>query len=141
MDWLNLYRKEISLALILILILIIIVNVYTNNKIFTDFIEGLWTTSESFASQAGIDGMMVYIGSNDSSKFISQERKAYLIMYSHDQIIANKKFNIIFKNPLTDFLNPFSKQKIIKNIKLKEIDSNNSDDNDETESLVEEIDD
>jgi hypothetical protein len=109
----------IVLALVLVIIIIIIYNVYITNMVCNDLLEGLWTTSETFCAKAGIDGMLIYIGPNENSwDPRSQERKAYLVMYSNDNIIANKKFTMTIQGSILDKLNPFAKQKIYKQVYL-----------------------
>lgn len=127
-----------TFALIVIVIIIILYNVYTNSKIINDQIEGLWIADEDFCNRTQIDGMMLYIGpiesdwsnlSNNKQSHVTlasinpiySERKAYLIMYSNDSIVANKKFNMVIQNSVIDLL-PFIKQNCYKKIQLYDTD-------------------
>lgn len=87
--------------LAIIIVLILVYNIYINNKIFNDFLEGLWESTETFCNDSKIDGMLLYIGPVLSHFWV--KRKAYLIMYANDVVIINKKFNIsnmLMLNPI-----------------------------------------
>lgn len=132
------YGLEIVLALVLIIIIILFYNSYISNKICDDFIEGLWIADDNFCSRSQIDGLMVYIGPSESGwDPRCRERKAYLVMYSNDSVIANKKLNLTFQGSFIDKINPFSKQIFYKKLYLRDPDS----DGDVSEQIEEEIED
>jgi hypothetical protein len=114
------YGIEIIIALILLIIIIVIYNARENKKISNDILEGLWNGDENFCNKSQIDGMMVYIGPIISNGWDPrcQERKAYLIMYANNSIIANKKFNIVLQESFLDKINPFIKSNLYKTIYL-----------------------
>lgn len=135
------YSLEIIIALVLIIIVILFYNVYITNKIYNDLYEGLWIADEDFCSKSQIDGLMIYIGpvykSISGLDPRSQERKSYLIMYSNDSVIANKKINIVLQGSIFDKINPFTKQKMYKRIYLYDSEKDNI--SDQIEEEIEDV--
>lgn len=98
------------LPLIIILFIIIIYSQYKISNIYDNFYEGLWIAPDYFCEKVQIDGMMIYIGPGDN------ERKCYIIMYSGNDVIFDKKINIKFKNKVSNLL---LNQKVYKTIYLE----------------------
>lgn len=97
-------NQYIIASIVLVVILIIMYNAYTIKSAADNLLEGMWVASEEFCNESEIDGMFIYIGPPDSSKW---ERKAYLIMHADNAVITNKKLLINYSNgSIFDYFNP-----------------------------------
>jgi hypothetical protein len=106
----------VIIVLVLILLVIVGVNSYRHKEHFHDYIRGLWVADDEFCNDAGIDGMILYIGENEGNT-----HNAYIIMYSADAIVMEKKISIT-PNELIGARVLFSPI-IEKNIQLEDLDT------------------
>ena len=84
---------NILIATIIVLIIIILYLIKRIYNIYHDLYEGLWVADDDFCTSSQIDGMMIYIGGLNNDNI----RNAYLIMHTDNNIIVNKKIEILFQ--------------------------------------------
>lgn len=101
---------------VLVLLLFVFTLSHANAAIYEDTIQGMWAADPDWAERAGIDGMLLYIGKNESS--FSDVRKGYMILHAGNQVIASKQieFNLGVR------LMPWPSSTITKNITIKDLD-------------------
>jgi hypothetical protein len=85
-------QREGLIALVITLVLVLVaiasVNTYQCGNHLHNHLTGLWIADEKFCNDADIDGMLLYIGECEGRK-----HNAYLIMYSDNAVILEKKFS------------------------------------------------
>jgi hypothetical protein len=97
----------VAVVVVLALLLIIYV-ILTRQKcsLYSTGLHGMWNASPDFLEKAEISGMCIYIG-EPYENGLSEKRKAYIIMYMGDTIIANKRIDITVKKGMHN-LSPFA---------------------------------
>lgn len=88
-----------SLAVIIILLIVFIaisiINTQRYNKSITDYLHGLWVSDDDFCAQAGIDGILLYIG-EENTTLLQNIHKAYLIIHADGQILDERRITITY---------------------------------------------
>lgn len=108
----------IIIILFIIILSIIVINIFRKNEYIHEYLQGLWIADEAFCNDSGIDGMVIYIGDGTDT------HNAYIIMYSADAIIVEKKISI----DLPSSLNFIHSSKLKKQIDLQDLDCSELDD-------------
>jgi hypothetical protein len=103
-----------SLAgLVILILLIIVINSYQKRSLCNSLLTGLWVGDDTFCQDAGIDGMMLYIGTGEYST-----HPAYLIMYTQEAVIMERKIAL----HLDDWLiSPFLSSEVYLNCRLEDV--------------------
>jgi hypothetical protein len=104
--------KYIIGLLVLIIIVIIFMNCYQQSCVMCESLRGLWIADEDFCDSAGVSGMMVYID-ND---------QAYIILYSGDTIVVEKKVDISYNNHIWQEFRPIPRGKLYRSLTLVDDD-------------------
>jgi len=87
-------KYKIALCITIFLIIMIIYYIYSNRKVLTNYIEGVWIADTKFLEEAELGndgGLILYIGQGDWN-----ERKAYILMFSDDGVVLNQKVDMTF---------------------------------------------
>lgn len=79
-----------AVVLVIIIVFITLYNSWNRSKIFHNYLQGLWIGDKKFCEESEIGGLILYIGECDSW----HTHNAYLIMYSDESIILEKKIAI-----------------------------------------------
>jgi hypothetical protein len=83
--------KEAIKVVVLIIILVVVYREFAraNTRTYENYLEGVWVTDATFAKEAEINNMMIYIGP-DESGWWSTTRMCYLIIDDVQQLITLK---------------------------------------------------
>lgn len=73
---------------------------------FDNLMNGMWMASDDFCKRSDIDGMLIYIGPAERA-FLTNTRKAYLIMHAEGAIVAAKNIDIKFSGISVSPISPF----------------------------------
>ena len=73
-----------------IVVLLIILFISNSQSTYNEFYKGIWTSSEAFCKDAGIDEMILYIGNQDSKGAITTTHGGYLIIRADGMLVENK---------------------------------------------------
>jgi hypothetical protein len=119
--------REIYLGIIIILLILLVTLVTTNHCKQTahvdEYLQGLWIADEDFCNDSEIDGMLIYIGPETEGY-----RRAYLIMYQNNAIIAEKKIHMHLSSyiPKAWFASDIYYNIHIKDADVSELDDDNA---------------
>jgi hypothetical protein len=90
----------VIIVLVFVLAYVVVINTSRHESHIRHHLRGLWIADDDFCNDAGIDGMIIYIGEYDSE---ISGHKAYLIMYSGNAVVVEKKFSFQIGGYVPDF--------------------------------------
>jgi len=85
------YEHKIILGVVLV-ILILFIFARANNELYNDMLTGMWVSDPEWAERADLDGMLLYVGQNES--WFGDSRKCYLILHADNRVIVSKQIEM-----------------------------------------------
>jgi hypothetical protein len=111
--------KALILAVIIIVLLIMVWRGTTTTQLLHDGIMGMWLADENFCAKSEIDGMMIYIGPNESGV-----HNAHLLLYSNNAIIAQCDLTINVRPHIYTNFNNISRMTATATLASSDYDNN-----------------
>lgn len=84
-------KHKIIIGVVLVL-LVLFIFARANSELYNDMLTGMWVSDPEWAARADLDGMLLYVGQNES--WFGDSRKCYLILHADDRVIVSKQIEM-----------------------------------------------